>query len=363
MASIRRPSPAISRSRLSVISVRRMTTRSKLLIPWSSSLNVTLKTGRPRSRENEQYTVEAAGSVPAGIILVVGKSQAGRQAGLAPLPITSIMSTFERGLLPASVSDMADRLKNRIALITGAAGGIGSDMARLFSEEGALVIAVDILEEKVEAVAAEIRASGGQAVSVRTDVSVASEVDALFERVAAQYGGLDILVNNAIATDPDRTIVDLDEATWDKYIDVCLKGPFLCTRRALPLMKAGGGGSVVWMSSCNALFGVGETAYTAAKGGMISMARLVAAEYGAWKIRSNVICPGTISTENCMNYWNSFPAAFQRLKEMYPLGRIGTPREVSNLALFLASDESSFVTGGVYLVDGGLLAGRKFEVS
>jgi NAD(P)-dependent dehydrogenase (short-subunit alcohol dehydrogenase family) len=258
---------------------------------------------------------------------------------------------------------MAYRLKGKIALITGAAGGIGSDMARLFAEEGAAVVLADILKAKTEGLAASMRAEGHDALSVVADVSDSAAVDRLFAQIAGTHPGLDILVNNAIATDPDKTIVDLDELTWDKYIDVCLKGPFLCTRRALPLMRARGGGSVVWMSSCNALFGVGETAYTAAKGGMISMGRLVASEYGAWNIRSNIICPGTIATDNCITYWNQFPEAFRKLQEMYPLGRIGTPREVSNLALFLASDESSFVTGGVYLVDGGLLAGRKFEVS
>jgi NAD(P)-dependent dehydrogenase (short-subunit alcohol dehydrogenase family) len=128
-------------------------------------------------------------------------------------------------------------------------------------------------------------------------------------------------------------------------------------------MRARGGGSVVTVSSVNALFGIGETAYTAAKGGLISMMRLVAAEYGEWNVRSNVICPGTISTDVCMDYWKQFPAGFERLKQMYPLGRIGSPAEVANLILFLASDESSFVTGSVHVIDGGLLAGRKLEVA
>ncbi|MCW5978138.1 MAG: glucose 1-dehydrogenase [Bryobacteraceae bacterium] len=258
---------------------------------------------------------------------------------------------------------MPERLKGKIALITGAAGGIGADMAALFAEEGASIVIADILAEKGEAVAAGIQSAGGSATSIPADVSRSDDVDRLFAEAGQVYGGLDILVNNAIAVDADKTIVDLDEPTWDKFIDVCLKGPFLCARRALPMMKARGGGSVIWMSSVNALFGVSETAYTAAKGGLISMARLVAAEYGEWNIRSNVICPGTIGTEHCLDYWNRFPAGFQKILDMYPLGRIGTPREVSNLALFLASAESSFVTGGVYLVDGGLLAGRKFEVS
>ena len=117
------------------------------------------------------------------------------------------------------------------------------------------------------------------------------------------------------------------------------------------------------LSSVNALFGVGETAYTAAKGGLISLMRLVAAEYGRYNIRSNVICPGTIATDVCLEYWDQFPAGLSRLKEMYPLARIGTPAEVANYVLFLASDESSFVTGAVPVIDGRLLAGRKLEVA
>ena len=257
---------------------------------------------------------------------------------------------------------MGERLKDKIAVITGAAGGIGSDMARLFAAEGAAVVVADILADKGEAVASEIRASGGRAIAVAADVSNSRDVDRLFEGTTETYGGLDVLVNNAISLESDPTIVELEEAAWDKIIDVCLKGTYLCARRALPMMKARGGCSVIWMSSCNALFGVGETAYTAAKGGIISMARLVAAEYGEWDIRSNVIAPGTIATENCMNFWKRFPAGYSRLLSMYPMGRIGTPREVSNYALFLASDESSFVTGSVCVVDGGLLTGRKLEV-
>lgn len=257
---------------------------------------------------------------------------------------------------------MAERLKGKIALITGAASGIGAEMARVFAQEGASVIIADIATEKAEAVAGEIRSAGANAAAIRTDVSNAADVDRLFSQIAAEQGGLDILVNNAIVSG-DKTIVDLDEQTWDRSIAVCLKGPFLCARRALPMMRLRGGGNLVWMSSVNALFGVSETAYTAAKGGLISMARLVAAEYGEWNVRSNVICPGTISTENCMDYWNKQPVGFRKLLEMYPMGRIGTPREVANLALFLVSDEASFMTGGVYVVDGGLLAGRKFEVS
>ncbi len=258
---------------------------------------------------------------------------------------------------------MDGRLKGKVALITGAGGGIGSETAKLFAREGASVVVNDVMRDKAEAVVEDIRKSGGRAVSAVADISDAPQVEAMVGVCDTGFGGLDILVNNAFFSSNDVTMVDLEEADWDRTIAVCLKGPFLCTKLALRAMRERGGGSVVTISSVNALFGVGETAYTAAKGGLISMMRLVAAEYGEWNIRSNVICPGTISTDTCMDYWKQFPAGFRKLQEMYPLGRIGTPAEVANYALFLASDESSFVTGSVHVIDGGLLAGRKFEVA
>lgn len=251
---------------------------------------------------------------------------------------------------------MAGRLGGKVAVITGAAMGIGAEMARVFSAEGARVVIADVADGKGCAVAAETGA-----LYVHTDISRAPEVDALFRRTEQECGGLDVLVNNAIHAPGDTTIAQLDEAAWDATIAVCLKGPFLCTRRAIPLLQARGGGSIVTMSSVNALYGVSETAYTAAKGGLISMMRLVAAEYGEWNIRSNLICPGTIATDNCMEYWGARPEGFAKLKEMYPLRRIGQPGDVARLALFLASEESSFVSGAVHVIDGGLLSGRKFE--
>lgn len=251
---------------------------------------------------------------------------------------------------------MGERLRGKVAVITGAARGIGAEMARVFSGEGARVVIADIDDEAGRAAAEE---AGG--LYCHTDISSAADVEALFRRTEQEHGGLDVLVNNAIYAAGDTTIEKLEEAVWDRTIAVCLKGPYLCTRAAVPRMRARGGGSIVTLSSVNALFGVSETAYTAAKGGLISMMRLVAAEYGEWKIRSNLICPGTIETEGCMDYWRARPEGFAKLVEGYPLKRIGKPRDVANLALFLASDEAAFVTGSVYVIDGGLLAGRKFE--
>jgi len=258
---------------------------------------------------------------------------------------------------------MAGRLQDKIALITGAGGGIGSETARLFAREGATVIVNDLDKDATHAVVETIRRGGGTAMEAMADISDSAAVRAMFGKAVRKHGGIDILVNNAFANFRDVTLVDLAEADWDRTLDVCLKGPFLCCQQALPIMRERGGGSIVWVSSVNALFGFGETAYTAAKGGLISLARLVAAEYGVWKVRSNVICPGTIATETGMRYWRQFPAGFAKLKEMYPMGHIGTPVDVAYSALYLASAESAFVTGAVHVLDGGLLAGRQLELS
>lgn len=257
---------------------------------------------------------------------------------------------------------MAKRLDSKVSVITGAAGGIGSKMAALFAAEGASVVLADIADEAGQRVANEISAAGGKATYLHADVTSSAETAHLMEQTAALYGGVDVLVNNAINIGGDTSITETSEEVFDKTIAVCLKGPFLCTRHAIRYMKKRKSSSIVSISSVNALFGFGETAYTAAKGGLISMMRLVAAEYGEWNIRSNVICPGTIETPTSMNHWKQYPNGYARLLEMYPLGRIGQPSEVAQYALFLASDESAFVNGSVCVIDGGLLAGRKFEV-
>jgi NAD(P)-dependent dehydrogenase (short-subunit alcohol dehydrogenase family) len=258
---------------------------------------------------------------------------------------------------------MGKRLDSKVAIVTGAAGGIGSRMAALFAAEGASVVLADIADETGRRVAKGIHEAGGSAEFVHADVASAAEVTDLMARTETLYGGLDVLVNNAInIVAGDTSIAEVTEDVFDRTIAVCLKGPFLCTRHAIPLMKQRQSSSIVTISSVNALFGFGETAYSAAKGGLISMMRLVAAEYGEWNIRSNVICPGTIETPTSMNHWKKYPSGYARLLEMYPLGRIGQPAEVAQYALFLASEESAFVNGSVCVIDGGLLAGRKFEV-
>jgi NAD(P)-dependent dehydrogenase (short-subunit alcohol dehydrogenase family) len=234
-------------------------------------------------------------------------------------------------------------------------------MARLFAAEGAAVVVCDIKAENAEALASQISESGGKAIALGADITRAIEVDRIFSRTTEEFGGLDILVNNAVDVTGDTTLSELTEEVFDRVIAIGLKAPYLCSRRALPLFHERGGGNIVTISSVNALFGFGHTAYTAAKGGLISMMRLVAAEYGDQNIRSIIICPGTIETATSMGVWEANPEGYAQLKAMYPMGRIGKPVDVANCALFLASAEASFVTGSVYVVDGGILAGRKFD--
>jgi NAD(P)-dependent dehydrogenase (short-subunit alcohol dehydrogenase family) len=257
---------------------------------------------------------------------------------------------------------MGGRLDGKVALITGAGGGIGSQTARRFAAEGAWVVVNDISESNADAVVREIRELGGKALANNADVTSAAQIQAMLSQCRETFGGLDILVNNAFGKFDDTTITELDEDSWDRTIEACLKGPFLCTKYAIPLMQRRGAGSIISVSSVNALRTVGDTAYTAAKGGLIAMMRLVAGEYGGSNIRSNVICPGTIATHASMSHWEKFPAGFEQLKTMYPLGRIGEPDDIANCALFLASDESRWITGTVHVVDGGLMAGNKLEL-
>ena len=187
---------------------------------------------------------------------------------------------------------MRGRLQGKTALVTGAGGGIGSAIVRKFVVEGANVVVNDLSSEAAEALVRSLGVETPRAVTDFADHSSEPAVSEMMEKVRSVFGGLDILVNNAFAAFHDTTVTDLQEADWDRTLDVCLKGPFLCTKHAIPLMKSRNGGSIVTISSVNALRGVSETAYTAAKGGLISMMRLVAVEYAEWKIRSNVICPG-----------------------------------------------------------------------
>jgi NAD(P)-dependent dehydrogenase (short-subunit alcohol dehydrogenase family) len=250
----------------------------------------------------------------------------------------------------------AMRLHQRVAIVTGGGSGIGAAIARLFAQEGAAVVVADLLVERAERVAVQIRDAGGHATAIYVDVSSQADVVAMTTAVLAERGRIDVLVNNAgIARGGDA--LKTDEATWDLNFAVVLKGAFLCTKAALPSMLAQERGSIVNISSVNGLTGLGEAAYSAAKAGLINFTQNLAIRYGSKNVRANVICPGTVRTPIWSERVQSHPDVFDRLSEWYPLGRVGEPEDIAKAVLFLASDDAAWITGAVLAVDGGLTAG------
>lgn len=249
-----------------------------------------------------------------------------------------------------------ERLKNQVALVTGGASGIGRAIATLFAQEGAISVICDLHETKGAATIAAIREAGGQADYLRADVTVSADVTRVVDQIQQRYQRIDILVNNAGVSLGD-SVLDIDEATWDRNLAVVLKGPYLFTRAVLPGMIERKHGVMVNISSVNGLLGLGEDAYSAAKAGLINLTQNVAIRYGAVGIRANVICPGTVRTPIWQETLAKHPDIFERLAKWYPLGRVGEPEDVARAALFLASDDARWITGAVLPVDGGLTAG------
>ncbi|MDP7275004.1 MAG: SDR family NAD(P)-dependent oxidoreductase [Planctomycetaceae bacterium] len=248
------------------------------------------------------------------------------------------------------------RLQGKRAVITGAANGIGRAIATTMSREGAAVVLADIDSDRGQEVVETIRSADGQAEFIRTDVTDSSEVASLVEQAAAALNGIDTWVNNA-GSSLTEDLLEIEPDQWRDELRLNLESHFLTSREVLPTMIASGGGSLVNVSSVNALWAIGETGYSAAKAGLISLTKNIAVRYGRDGIRANVICPGTIGTQRCLDYWQQKAGALEKLLPWYPLQRLGDPEDVAWLAIFLASDESAFITGATIPVDGGLTAG------
>ncbi len=245
------------------------------------------------------------------------------------------------------------RLQDKVALITGAATGIGRAIAQRFAAEGACVVIGDVNRVGGEAVADGLLALGQRARFVELDVTKEDSVSAAVAAVTQHFGRLDVLVNNAGgSTAHDRSVVEVDLQEFWRAIQIDLFGMFLCCRHAIPAMAAGGGGSIVNMGSIAAQRGlVGRDAYTAAKGGVTALSRSIAVEFAAQRVRSNLIAPGAVLSERMERFIRDDP----RVRDAVSRHLLGLPRpeEVAALALFLASDESAHMTGAEIALDGG----------
>jgi NAD(P)-dependent dehydrogenase (short-subunit alcohol dehydrogenase family) len=248
------------------------------------------------------------------------------------------------------------RLKDKIALITGTAGGIGRESALLFAREGAAVVCVDVTEAENSETAKMIEEAGGRAIACKADVSQAVSCELMVATAVSAFGGLHVLFNNAgVMLGDDDNAETTSEETWDRTMNINLKSVFLGCKFGIPAIRASGGGSIINTASFVAHLGAAtpQLAYTASKGGVLAMTRELAIVHARENIRVNALCPGPLRTELLMKFLNTEAKKQRRLVHI-PMGRFGEAREMAQAALFLASDESSYMTGTEFLVDGGI---------
>ncbi len=249
------------------------------------------------------------------------------------------------------------RLDNKVALITGGASGIGAGIAQRFSEAGAVVVIFDINGDGALRMEQKLRPTG-RALAIRGDVANEDQVKSAVERIVAEFGNLDVLVNNA-GIDVEGPAVETTSRVWDRTLEVNLKGAFLCSKHAIPRMR-GRGGAIVNISSVRAFVSYeGNAPYDASKAGMIGLTRALALEHGRDGIRVNAVCPGYIATPMTDEWLARQPdpaATLKQVLSVHPLGRMGTPRDIAEAALFLASDAAAFISGTFLVVDGAMSA-------
>ncbi|MCU0355746.1 MAG: glucose 1-dehydrogenase [Cytophagales bacterium] len=244
-------------------------------------------------------------------------------------------------------------LTGKIAIVTGASKGIGESIAKLLAQAGAQVVVSSRKQESVDEVAREIIRAGGKAVGVAAHVGDMAQLKTLFERTMDTYGGVDIVVNNAAANPVFGPVQDCDTAAFDKIMDVNVKAPFELGKLVHPVMKQRGGGSVINISSVEGLHpSPGLGIYSVSKSAMLMLTKVMAKEWGGDNIRVNAICPGLIKTKFSQALWEN-EKMLRHFMQMTPLARMGTTDEIAGLALFLASDFSSYCTGAVFTADGG----------
>ena len=248
------------------------------------------------------------------------------------------------------------QLDNKVAIVTGASKGIGEAMARGLAEFGAKVVISSRKRESVDAVAKSFQNDGLEAIAIAANMGNVEEAQNLIDQTVDAYGGIDIIINNAAANPVFGPIQNTEERAFDKILDVNLKGPFELCKKAYPILKQRGGGSIINISSIGGLtpeHGIGI--YSVSKAGLINLTKAMAQDWGSDNIRVNAICPGLIKTKFSEALWGNEPI-LDRFLQQIPLNRVGTSEDIAGLAVYLASDAAAYCTGGVYLIDGGYAA-------
>jgi NAD(P)-dependent dehydrogenase (short-subunit alcohol dehydrogenase family) len=255
---------------------------------------------------------------------------------------------------------MSGKLSGKVALVTGASSGIGRAASIAFAKEGAKVVLASRNEESTCETLRMVEEAGGKGIFIKTDVSRASDVEAVVKKTLETYGRLDCAFNNAGVPGPAGPLFELSEESFDEIINVNLKGVWLCMKYQIPAMLANGGGSIVNMSSTAGLLGAaGIVAYSGSKHGVIGLTKSAAIEYAKANIRINVVCPSVIDNTVMINGLKAaYPDIYAHLLNTHPVGRIGQPEEVANAVVWLSTDAASFVTGVAFPIDGGTAAGR-----
>jgi NAD(P)-dependent dehydrogenase (short-subunit alcohol dehydrogenase family) len=249
---------------------------------------------------------------------------------------------------------MSGRLDGKVCVITGAGGGMGADAAVLFTEEGARVCVGDVDGDAAARVAGEV-----DGLAVQVDVGDSASVESMYRAAVDHFGGIDVLYNNAgISPADDASILETELDAWERVQAVNTRGVYLCCRHGIPYLLERGGGSVINVASFVAIVGAAtsQISYTASKGAVLSMTRELGVQFARQGVRVNALCPGPVETPLLLRIWGETPGAAERRLVHLPMGRMAKPREIVNAALFLASDESSYVNAATFLVDGGLTA-------
>jgi NAD(P)-dependent dehydrogenase (short-subunit alcohol dehydrogenase family) len=253
--------------------------------------------------------------------------------------------------------DPAFTLEKKIAMVVGAANGIGRATARAFASAGAAVACADVEEPGARTIAADIEKDGGQALPVHLDVTEAASCRAAVEATVRRYGGLDVLLYGAADSDKTATVLEMDEAAWERVIRINLTGAFLMVKAALPAMIDRGGGSVILIASqLGRVASPGRPAYCATKGALIQLAKVLAADHAAQGIRANTISPGAVETRRMLRRHKDMEEARRMMGPKHLLNRLAQPEEIARAAVYLASDASAFMTGSDLLIDGGYTA-------